>query len=142
MPTVASGIDEMSERVPLGVFASINPFNFPIMVPFWFIPYALVLGNTIVVKPSEITPLGMFMVGEIFQKVFPPGVVNIVNGAKEVVDELLSNPSIKGITFVGSTNVAKYIYKTASENGRRLAPVEGEKFRSSDAGRQAGTNCS
>jgi len=127
MPTVASGIDEMSERVPLGVFASINPFNFPIMVPFWFIPYALVLGNTIVVKPSEITPLGMFMVGEIFQKVFPPGVVNIVNGAKEVVDELLSNPSIKGITFVGSTNVAKYIYKTASENGKKVSASGGAK---------------
>ncbi|BCS93583.1 CoA-acylating methylmalonate-semialdehyde dehydrogenase [Metallosphaera javensis (ex Sakai et al. 2022)] len=127
MRSVAVKIDEISVREPIGVVGIIAPFNFPIMVPFWFIPYALVYGDTVVVKPSEITPLGMMLVGEILQKIFPPGVVNIVNGAKESVDRILEHGDIKAVTFVGSTNTAKYIYAKAAEHGKRVSASGGAK---------------
>ncbi len=118
---ISSGIDEEVIRVPMGVFAAIAPFNFPIMVAFWFIPYAIGLGNTIIVKPSEKTPLTLQKTIELFDKAgFPKGVISIVNGAVETVNALLSNTKISGISFVGSTNAAKYIVSTAVNNHKRF----------------------
>ncbi len=118
---VAHNVDETLYRVPLGVFAVIAPFNFPLMVPFWFIPYAIGLGNTMVVKPSEKVPLSMQMTYELFIKAgFPPGVVNVINGGKRVVNEILSNDAIRGISFVGSTPVGTYIYNTGTQNKKRV----------------------
>jgi len=125
---VAQDIDESVIREPLGVFGIITPFNFPVMVPFWFIPYAIVLGNTVVVKPSEITPVPMDFVSKIFNEIkLPKGVVNIVHGAKDVVDELLSNKLIQGVAFVGSTRVGRYIYETAGKYGKRAIVQAGAK---------------
>lgn len=118
---VAKDIDETLYRVPLGVFAIIAPFNFPLMVPFWFLPYAVALGNTVVVKPSEKVPLSMQMTYDLFKKAgFPPGIINVVNGAKPAVNEIISNPLIKGISFVGSTPTGTYIYNEGTKNGKRV----------------------
>ncbi|WP_345587637.1 aldehyde dehydrogenase family protein, partial [Sulfurisphaera tokodaii] len=128
MDQVSQDIDEVSIREPLGVFGIITPFNFPAMVPFWFIPYAIVLGNTVVVKPSEITPVTMDYVIKIFEEVkLPKGVINIVHGAKDVVDEFLENKFIKGVTFVGSTKVGRYVYEKAGLNGKRAIVQAGAK---------------
>ena len=126
---VSEGIDEETVKEPLGVFAIICPFNFPIMVPFWFIPYAIVLGSTVVVKPSEVTPLPMTFVAELLQKEakIPPGVLNIVHGSKEAVETLISHSLIKGVTFVGSTSVGRYVYKLAGEYGKRAIVQAGAK---------------
>ncbi len=109
---IASGIDELMIRQPVGVVAAITPFNFPAMIPLWFLPYAVACGNTLVLKPSEKTPMTM---GRIFQLVemagFPPGVVNLVLGGKEAVDALLDHPDVRAISFVGSTPVARYVYR-------------------------------
>src|ERR687886_2469177 len=111
----ARGIDEEVVYQPLGVFAAICPFNFPLMIPFWFFPYAVACGNTFIVKPSEQVPLTQNRVFELIEQVgFPPGVLNLVNGAKDVVNALLDHPSIRGISFVGSTRTAEYIYARAS----------------------------
>lgn len=124
----ARGIDEEVVRQPLGVFAAVCPFNFPVMVPFWFWPYAVACGDTFVVKPSERVPTSMQLVFELLDQVgFPPGVVNLVNGAKEAVDALLDHPDVKGISFVGSTPVAKYIYARAAERGKRVQAQGGAK---------------
>jgi malonate-semialdehyde dehydrogenase (acetylating)/methylmalonate-semialdehyde dehydrogenase len=118
---IARGIDEELYRVPIGVFAVISPFNFPLMVPFWFLPYAVALGNSIVVKPSEKTPLSMNYVTKLFDEAgFPPGVVSVINGASKTVDAILENKLISGISFVGSTPVAEYIYKKGSANHKRV----------------------
>lgn len=126
---VSEGIDEETVKEPLGVFAIICPFNFPIMVPFWFIPYAIVLGCTVVVKPSEVTPLPMTFVTELLQKEakIPPGVLNVVHGSKEAVETLISHSLIKGVTFVGSTSVGRYVYKLAGEYGKRAIVQAGAK---------------
>jgi malonate-semialdehyde dehydrogenase (acetylating)/methylmalonate-semialdehyde dehydrogenase len=108
---VARGIDETMIRQPLGVVAAITPFNFPGMIPFWFLPYAIACGNTLVVKPSERVPLTMRKAFELLaQTGLPAGVVNLVNGGKPAVDTLLDHPKVRAISFVGSTPVAKYIY--------------------------------
>src|SRR5512134_2839810 len=125
---IAPGIDELMIRQPVGVCATIAPFNFPGMIPFWYLPYALAAGNTYLVKPSEKVPMTMQFIFKLIEQVgFPKGVVNLVNGAKEVVDGILEHPSIRAITFVGSTNVAKYIYSTAAAHGKRVQAQAGAK---------------
>ncbi len=118
---ISRGIDEDLYRVPVGVFAVVCPFNFPLMVPFWFIPYAVGLGNTVVVKPSEKTPVTMNIVTRLLDEAgVPPGVVNLVNGGSKTVDALLDSPSVKGVSFVGSTGVARQIYVRAASNHKRV----------------------
>lgn len=125
---IASGIDEMMIRQPVGVCALISPFNFPGMIPFWFLPYAVACGNTYIVKPSEKTPITMIKVFELLDEIgFPKGVLNLVNGGKDTVDAILDHPHIKAISFVGSTPVAKYIYRRAAENGKRAQCQGGAK---------------
>src|SRR3989449_11675222 len=126
---IAPGIDETMTKEPLGVFAIVCPFNFPLMVPFWFIPYAIVLGDSIVVKPSEITPVPIqqaakFIADEVG---FPPGVLNLIHGGRQVVESLIKHRDVKGVTFVGSTPVARHIYKLAGEEGERGRVQGGEE---------------
>src|SRR6476659_1019169 len=107
---VASGIDCEYVRQPMGVFAAITPFNFPAMVPCWFWPYAIATGNTFILKPSEQVPFSSTRILELAQQAgLPPGVLNMVHGGKEAVNALLSHPGIVGISFVGSSPVAKYV---------------------------------
>jgi malonate-semialdehyde dehydrogenase (acetylating)/methylmalonate-semialdehyde dehydrogenase len=125
---VARGIDEMMIRQPLGVVAAIVPFNFPGMIPFWFLPYAIATGNTIIVKPSERVPLTMRYACELIERTgVPKGVVNLVNGGKAVVDALLDHPKVRAISFVGSTPVARYIYSRAAQQGKRCQCQGGAK---------------
>jgi malonate-semialdehyde dehydrogenase (acetylating) / methylmalonate-semialdehyde dehydrogenase len=125
---IAPGIDELMIHQPVGVCATIAPFNFPGMIPFWYLPYALAAGNTYLVKPSEKVPMTLQFVFQLIEQVgFPRGVVNLVNGAKEVVDGILEHPDIRAITFVGSTNVARYIYATAAAHGKRVQAQGGAK---------------
>jgi malonate-semialdehyde dehydrogenase (acetylating) / methylmalonate-semialdehyde dehydrogenase len=125
---IAPGIDEIMLRQPVGVCAIIAPFNFPGMIPFWFLPYAIACGNTVVVKPSERVPMTMQRIFEILASLdLPAGVVNLVNGDKTVVDALLDHPYVKAISFVGSTDVARYIYRRAAENGKRAQCQGGAK---------------
>jgi len=125
---VARGIDEMMIRQPLGVVAAITPFNFPVMVPLWFLPYAIACGNTFIIKTSERVPITMQRICELLgQTGLPPGVVNLVNGAKPAVDALLDHPQVRAISFVGSTPVAKYIYSRGSNNGKRVQCQGGAK---------------
>ncbi|MBD2256571.1 CoA-acylating methylmalonate-semialdehyde dehydrogenase [Pseudanabaena sp. FACHB-2040] len=125
---IARGIDEFMIRQPLGVAAVIAPFNFPAMIPFWFMPYALACGNTYLVKPSEKVPLTMQKIFELIDQAgFPPGVVNLVNGAKEAVDAILQHPVIRAISFVGSSPVARYIYSQAAAHGKRVQCQGGAK---------------
>ena len=125
---IASGIDETMIRQPVGVCATIAPFNFPGMIPFWYLPYALAAGNTYIVKPSEKVPTTMQFIFKLIEQVdFPKGVINMINGAKDAVDGILEHPAIRAITFVGSTNVAKYIYATAAANGKRAQAQGGAK---------------
>ena len=125
---IAPGIDELMIRQPLGVCTTIAPFNFPGMIPFWFLPYALAAGNTYLIKPSEKVPMTMQFIFKLIEQVgFPKGVVNMVNGAKEAVDGILTHPAIRAVTFVGSTNVAKYIYSTAAAHGKRVQAQGGAK---------------
>ena len=125
---VARGIDEIMIRQPLGVVAAIVPFNFPGMIPFWFLPYAIATGNTFVLKPSERVPLTMRRAFELMEKTgLPKGVVNMVNGGKAVVNALLDHPKVRAISFVGSTPVARYVYARAGENGKRAQCQGGAK---------------
>ena len=125
---IATGIDEFYIRQPLGVGASISPFNFPIMIPFWFMPYAIACGNTYIVKPSEKVPMTMTRIFELFEELnLPAGVLNMVHGGKETVDAILEHPYIKAISFVGSTPVAKYIYQTGAAHGKRVQAQGGAK---------------
>jgi len=122
---IARGIDESMIRQPLGVGAAICPFNFPGMIPFWFLPYALACGNTYIVKPSERVPFTMLRVFELLEQAgFPPGVVNLVHGSRESVQALLDHPAVRAISFVGSTPVARQIYSRAAAAGKR-AQVQG-----------------
>jgi malonate-semialdehyde dehydrogenase (acetylating)/methylmalonate-semialdehyde dehydrogenase len=125
---IARGIDETMIRQPLGVGAVIAPFNFPGMIPFWFMPYALACGNPVIVKPSEKVPLTMQKVFElVHQTGLPKGVVNLVNGAREAVDALLDHPEVRSISFVGSTPVARYVYSRAAGQGKRAQCQGGAK---------------
>jgi malonate-semialdehyde dehydrogenase (acetylating) / methylmalonate-semialdehyde dehydrogenase len=125
---VARGVDEYMIREPVGVAAIICPFNFPGMIPFWYLPYALACGNTAIVKPSERCPLTMQKVFRLFEQVgLPKGVVNLVNGSADTVNALLDHPAIAAVTFVGSTPVARHIYSRASANGKRVQAQGGAK---------------
>ncbi len=125
---IARGIDEMMIRQPIGVCAIIAPFNFPGMISFWFMPMAIACGNTVIIKPSEKTPVTMQKAFELIEKTgLPKGVVNLVNGANEAVDSILDHPAIRAVSFVGSTPVAKYIYTRAAENGKRAQCQGGAK---------------
>jgi malonate-semialdehyde dehydrogenase (acetylating)/methylmalonate-semialdehyde dehydrogenase len=125
---VARGIDEMMIRQPLGVVAAITPFNFPAMIPLWFLPYAIACGNCFILKPSERVPLTMQLIFDLIAKTgLPPGVVGMVHGSKSTVDALLDHPAIRAISFVGSTPVARYIYGRGSTNGKRVQCQGGAK---------------
>jgi malonate-semialdehyde dehydrogenase (acetylating)/methylmalonate-semialdehyde dehydrogenase len=126
---ISDGIDEFTAKEPLGVFAIVSPFNFPIMIPFWFLPYAIVLGNTVVVKPSEITPLPMVYMAKLMDEEvgLPAGVFNVVNGGREVVENLIRNKDVVGVTFVGSTPAARNVYRLAGEHGKRVIAQGGAK---------------
>jgi len=125
---IAQDIDCCAERQPLGVFGCIAPFNFPAMVPWWFLPYAVVAGNTYVVKPSEQVPMTQTRIFEVIDDVgFPPGVVNMVHGSRDVVNAMLQHPDIKGISFVGQTTTARYIYQECGKTGKRAQALGGAK---------------
>ena len=125
---IAKGIDEYMVRQPLGVCACITPFNFPGMIPFWFLPYAISCGNTFILKPSEKVPLTLHKVCELLDQLgLPPGVINMVHGRKEAVDALIQHPAVKAISFVGSTDVARYIYREGAKYGKRVQAQGGAK---------------
>ena len=125
---VAKGIDCESIRQPMGVFACIAPFNFPAMVPLWFYPFAVACGNTFLCKPSEQVPLSQKLIFELIHEArFPAGVLNLVNGGKEVVDALCTHPLIRGISFVGSSPVAKHVYELSAAHGKRVQALGGAK---------------
>ena len=125
---VAPGIDEIMVRQPLGVAAVITPFNFPLMIPLWFLPYAIATGNTVVLKPSDRVPFSAARLVELIQETgLPDGVVNLVNGGKPAVDALLDHPLVRAVSFVGSTPVAKYVYSRGSASGKRVQCQGGAK---------------
>jgi malonate-semialdehyde dehydrogenase (acetylating) / methylmalonate-semialdehyde dehydrogenase len=125
---IASGLDEIMIRQPLGVTAAITPFNFPSMIPLWFLPYAIACGNTFILKPSERVPLtARLIVDLLHQTGLPKGVVNLIVGAKPAVDALLRHPDVRAISFVGSTPVARYIYAEGSAHGKRVQCQGGAK---------------
>jgi malonate-semialdehyde dehydrogenase (acetylating)/methylmalonate-semialdehyde dehydrogenase len=125
---VASGIDEIMIRQPLGVTAAITPFNFPSMIPLWFLPYAVACGNTFILKPSERVPLTAKRIVELLHEAgIPKGVVNLLIGGKAAVDGLLHHPDVKAISFVGSTAVARYVYAEGAANGKRVQCQGGAK---------------
>jgi len=125
---VARGINSETFRQPVGVCAAITPFNFPAMVPMWFLPFAIVCGNTFVLKPSEQVPLTSELICRILDEIgLPKGVVNLVHGAHDVVNAILDSPGINAVSFVGSVNTAKYIYRRAAEKGKRVQALGGAK---------------
>ncbi len=125
---IATGIDEFMIRQPVGVCAVIAPFNFPGMITFWFLPYAIACGNTYIVKPSEKVPLTMQKIFQLLEQTgLPQGVVNLVNGGQKTVDAILEHPEIRAISFVGSTATAKAIYAKAAANGKRVQCQGGAK---------------
>jgi len=125
---VSTGVDVYSTKQPLGVVGIISPFNFPAMVPMWFFPIAIAVGNTVVLKPSEKDPSAANWLAELFTEAgLPAGVFNVLHGDKEAVDGLLEHRDVKSISFVGSTPIAKYIYETASKNGKRVQALGGAK---------------
>ncbi|MGB5774113.1 MAG: CoA-acylating methylmalonate-semialdehyde dehydrogenase, partial [Sedimenticolaceae bacterium] len=125
---VGTNVDSHSVRQPVGVCAGITPFNFPAMVPMWMFPMAVACGNTFVLKTSERVPSTALMLAELFSEAgLPPGVFNVVNGDKETVDTLLSHPDVAAVSFVGSTAVAEYVYRTGTHNGKRVQALGGAK---------------
>lgn len=125
---IASGIDEYIVREPLGVFACIPPFNFPFMVPLWFLPYAIATGNTFIVKPSPNDPISQVKLHELLDEAgIPPGVVNLVHGGADVANILMEDRDVKGITFVGSTPIARIVYQKCGETGKRVIAQGGAK---------------
>jgi malonate-semialdehyde dehydrogenase (acetylating) / methylmalonate-semialdehyde dehydrogenase len=125
---VASGIDEIVIRQPLGVTAAITPFNFPAMVPFWFLPYAIACGNTFILKPSERVPLTARRLVELLHETgLPKGVVNLIVGGKAAVDGLLEHPDVRAVSFVGSTPVARHVYAYGAAHGKRVQCQGGAK---------------
>ena len=125
---VSGGVDQDLYRYPVGVCAGVPPFNFPVMIPLWMFPLAVVAGNTFILKPSERTPLGGARLAELFLEAgFPPGVLNVVHGAAKTVDALLEHPGISAISFVGSAPVARHVYTTAAAHGKRVQALGGAK---------------
>jgi malonate-semialdehyde dehydrogenase (acetylating)/methylmalonate-semialdehyde dehydrogenase len=125
---IAPGIDASSVRQPVGVFAIIGPYNFPSMVPFWFLPYAVATGNTVVVKPSEQVPFSQQRLFELLHEAkLPPGVVNMVHGGRDVVNAILDHRDIAGVSFVGSSPVAEHVYARAGATGKRVQALGGAK---------------
>uniref|UniRef100_A0A832I6D9 methylmalonate-semialdehyde dehydrogenase (CoA acylating) n=1 Tax=Eiseniibacteriota bacterium TaxID=2212470 RepID=A0A832I6D9_UNCEI len=125
---VAAGIDCHTVRQPLGVFAAITPFNFPAMVPMWFLPHAVACGNTFIVKPSERVPLSQQIIFELLHEAgLPDGVVNLVHGAKDAVNAILDHPGIAGVSFVGSSPVARHVYARGAAAGKRVQALGGAK---------------
>lgn len=125
---VGTGVDGWSTRNPIGVCVGITPFNFPFMVPLWMFPMAIACGNTFVLKPSDKVPRTAVRLVELANEAgLPPGVLNLVHGAKSTVDALLTDPRVKAVSFVGSSNVARYIYQTAANNGKRVQALGGAK---------------
>lgn len=121
-------IDGEVLRLPRGVYTVIPPFNFPAMVPFWFLPYALGSGNTVVVKPSERVPLTMQLITELIDRTnLPPGVFNLVNGGKEVAETFMTHPKVVGVSMVGSSRVAKIVAQTCAQEGKRFQAMGGAK---------------
>jgi malonate-semialdehyde dehydrogenase (acetylating)/methylmalonate-semialdehyde dehydrogenase len=121
-------VDVHSVRQPLGVVAVISPFNFPAMVPMWFFPIAVACGNTVVLKPSEKDPSAAVWLARLWAEAgLPPGVFNVVHGDKEAVDRLLEHPDVKGVSFVGSTPIARHVYETATRHGKRVQALGGAK---------------
>jgi malonate-semialdehyde dehydrogenase (acetylating)/methylmalonate-semialdehyde dehydrogenase len=128
LENVATNVDAETYRQPVGVCAAIVPFNFPAMVPFWFLPFAIACGNTFVLKPSEQVPLTQNRVFELIDELdLPPGVVNLVNGDREVVEAILDSPGIDAVSFVGSAKVARLVYERAAANGKRVQALGGAK---------------
>jgi len=126
--SIAPGIDEFSIRQPLGVAALLCPFNFPGMIPFWFLPYAIAVGCTVIIKPSERVPLTMQMLMQCMQESgLPSGVVNVINGGREVSEQLIAHPHIKSISFVGSSAAARHVYAQAATHGKRVQCQGGAK---------------
>jgi malonate-semialdehyde dehydrogenase (acetylating) / methylmalonate-semialdehyde dehydrogenase len=126
--SVGTGVDSWSQRQPVGVCAGITPFNFPAMVPMWMFPVAIACGNTFVLKPSEKDPSCPMRVAQLLRDAgLPDGVFNVVNGDREAVDTLLTDPRVQAVSFVGSTPVAEYIYRTASAHGKRVQALGGAK---------------
>jgi malonate-semialdehyde dehydrogenase (acetylating) / methylmalonate-semialdehyde dehydrogenase len=125
---VASGIDNVSYRYPLGVVAAIAPFNFPCMIPLWTMPVAIAAGNTYILKPSERTPLcSQRLVELLYEAGLPEGVASIVNGSHEAVNSILEHPGIEAVSFVGSQPVAEHVYRTGAANGKRVQALAGAK---------------
>ena len=128
LENISSGIDCQVIKQPIGVVAAIAPFNFPAMVPLWFLPFAVGTGNTIIVKPSEQVPLSQRLVFRLLEKCdLPPGVVNLVNGGREVVEAICDHPEIRAVSFVGSTPVAKAVWQRATHAGKRVQALGGAK---------------
>ena len=128
LENIAPDIDCDTIRQPLGVSAAVTPFNFPVMVPLWTLPVALVCGNTFVLKPSEKVPLSAVRMVELLAEAgLPRGVLNLIHGGREAVDALLHHPDVRTVSFVGSTPVARYIYETATRNGKRVQSAGGAK---------------
>ncbi|HEX9207105.1 MAG TPA: CoA-acylating methylmalonate-semialdehyde dehydrogenase [Steroidobacteraceae bacterium] len=126
--SVGTGVDSWSQRQPVGVCAGITPFNFPAMVPMWMFPIAIACGNTFVLKPSEKDPSCPMRLAELLKEAgLPDGVLNVVNGDREAVDTLLTDPRVAAVSFVGSTPVAEYIYRTAAAHGKRVQALGGAK---------------
>ena len=127
---IAAGIDEMMIRQPLGVTAIISPFNFPGMIPFWFLPYSIAAGNTVVIKPSERVPMTMQKVFRLLDGLkLPAGVVNLVNGSRDVVNAILDHPIIRSVSFVGSSTTARHVYARGAAAGKRVQCQGGAKNR-------------
>ena len=125
---IARGVDCETVRQPIGVFAVITPYNFPVMIPLWFWPYAVAAGNTVVLKPSEQDPLTHHRVVELAEQAgLPPGVLNVVHGRRETVEALIDHPDVAGVSFVGSSQVAKIIYERAGAKGKRVQALGGAK---------------
>ncbi len=128
LENIATSIDCTVMRQPIGVSAAIAPFNFPAMVPLWFLPFAVVCGNTFIVKPSEQVPLSQQRMFQLLEQCdLPPGVVNLVNGGREVVEAICDHPGIKAVSFVGSTPVARLVYQRATHAGKRVQALGGAK---------------
>lgn len=125
---VSRGVECRVAHTPLGVVASIVPFNFPLMVPMWSVPNALALGNCMILKPSEIVPLSSMRVAELLKEAgLPDGVFNVVNGDREIVEAICDHPEIKAVSFVGSTHVAKLVYQRSTHHLKRCAALGGAK---------------
>ena len=128
---VASGLDVEMVRQPVGVVAAITPFNFPTMIPLWFLPYAVACGNTFILKPSERDPRPSVQIVELIaeREIFPPGVVNLVHGGREAVEGILDHPGVDAISFVGQATTARLIATRSAETGKRVQALAARRTR-------------